>query len=181
MNFATILGNGLSWMTLAGQILVLVIIVSVLFIKNENALINFVKKNGNVLALIVSLVALLGSLSYSDILGYEPCKLCWLQRIVMYPQVIILAVGIYIKDRNATLYALILSMIGVAFSWYHYLMQLGFIPASCETVGYSVSCAKVFTMNLGYITIPLMACTAFVMNIVFLLIYRNATSSTVTR
>lgn len=36
-------------------------------------------------AWVVACVATLGSLYLSEILGYEPCKLCWFQRILMYP------------------------------------------------------------------------------------------------
>mgnify|MGYP000700429958 FL=1 len=171
MNFATILGNTLSWATLIGQVLVIAIVISLLFFKH-NKLISCVKKYGVLFASVVVLTSIVGSLCYSDILGYEPCKLCWYQRILMYPQIVILGLGMYIRDRNATLYALVLSILGMMASWYHYLMQLGFVPAGCDVVGYSVSCAKVFTMHLGYITIPLMAFTAFVMITVFLVVYR---------
>ena len=173
MNFATFLSGTLSWLTLGGQILCLLIIFSLIFSKNVG-LISFVKRNGMIFALIVTLFAVLGSLSYSDILGYEPCKLCWYQRIFMYPQLILLGIALYTKDRSASFYAMILSLIGAVIALLHYVVQLGLIKVGCSTVGYSVSCAKVFTMHLGYITIPMMALTAFIMNALFLFIYRKA-------
>lgn len=175
MNFATFLSGTLSWLTLGGQIICAVMILSLIFSKNiwTTSIINFIKKHGEVFAFIVTLFAVLGSLSYSDILGYEPCKLCWYQRIMMYPQLIILGVSLYTKDRGASFYALVLSLIGMPIALIHYLVQIGLLKAGCSTVGYSVSCAKVFTMNLGYITIPMMAFTAFLMNALFLSIYRK--------
>lgn len=172
MNFATFLSGTLSWMTLGGQIFCLLIIFSLIFSKNAG-LISFVKRNGVIFAFIVTLFAVLGSLSYSDILGYEPCKLCWYQRIMMYPQLILLGIALYTRDRSASFYAITLSLIGAAIALLHYVVQLGLIKVGCSTVGYSVSCAKVFTMNLGYITIPMMAFTAFIMNALFLYIYRK--------
>ncbi|MEG0381222.1 MAG: disulfide bond formation protein B, partial [Kurthia sp.] len=45
------------------------------------------KKLENALLMIwvVALMATLGSLYFSEIRGYEPCELCWYQRIIMYP------------------------------------------------------------------------------------------------
>jgi disulfide bond formation protein DsbB len=178
MNFATFLSGTLSWLTLGGQILSLILILALVFNKNKYSLslISYIKKYGAVFAFIVTLFAVLGSLSYSDILGYEPCKLCWYQRILMYPQLIILGIAFYTKDKSASFYALVLSLIGMPIAFIHYLVQLGILKAGCSTVGYSVSCAKVFTMNLGYITIPMMAFTAFLMNALFLFIYRKSSN-----
>ncbi len=174
MNFATFLSGTLSWLTLGGQILCLVLIFMILFSSGSNKLMEFVRKHGVKLAFVVTLFAVLGSLSYSDILGYEPCKLCWFQRIMMYPQLIILGISLYTKDKGAWLYAMVLSLIGLPIAMIHYLVQRGMFDVGCSTVGYSVSCSKVFTMNLGYITIPLMAFTAFLMNALFLYLSRKS-------
>lgn len=173
VNFAAFLSGTLSWLTLAGQILSIVVAAAIVFRQTDTKLMRIIRKHGLAFAFTVSSVSVLGSLSYSDILGYEPCKLCWFQRIFMYPQVIILGMALYTKDRSASLYGIVLSMIGLPIAWLHYLVQLGYLKSGCSTVGYSVSCAKVFTMNLGYITIPLMAFTAFLMNILFLLVWRR--------
>ena len=45
-------------------------------------------------AWIVATVTTLGSLYYSEHAGFVPCELCWYQRIVMYPLVIVLGVGV---------------------------------------------------------------------------------------
>ena len=119
------------------------------------------------IAFAVALIATLGSLTYSDILGYEPCKLCWIQRIFMYPQVLILGMVLWGRHKgNRALLdtSLVMSAIGAVIALYHYFMQLGIVPeGSCAAVGYSVSCAKLFVLQLGYITIPLMAFSAFLL------------------
>ena len=46
----------------------------------------------------VALVATVGSLTFSVGLGYIPCDLCWYQRILMYPLVVVLGVAAY-EDR----------------------------------------------------------------------------------
>ena len=46
-------------------------------------------ENSLLMIWVVSFVATLGSLYFSEVRGYEPCELCWYQRIFMYPIVII--------------------------------------------------------------------------------------------
>jgi disulfide bond formation protein DsbB len=129
-------------------------------------------KNGLWFALIVALLAMGGSLLYSDVIGLEPCMLCWYQRILMYPQVILLALANVRKDAKIVLYSLPLALIGAAISMYHYTLQLGVNPyAPCEAIGYSVSCSDRFILNYGYITIPMMALTAFLLIAIFLFLH----------
>ena len=117
------------------------------------------------LAFTAALLATLGSLTYSEILGYEPCKLCWIQRILMYPQVLILGLAVWGRHKRSRALldaSLILSAVGTLVALYRYLLQLGVAPAlPCAAVGYSVSCSQRFVMEFGYITIPLMALSAF--------------------
>ncbi|MBC5636640.1 disulfide oxidoreductase [Ornithinibacillus hominis] len=122
------------------------------------------KKKENILLGIwgISVIATLGSLFFSEILGYEPCKLCWYQRILMYPLVIIYGTALFKKDLSIALPGLILSGIGMCVSTYHYLIQklptleaggaCGIVPCNFEYVNY-----------LGFITIPFMAGTAFIL------------------
>ena len=74
-------------------------------------------------AFTVSLVATLGSLFYSEVLGFEPCKLCWFQRILMYPQPVLYLVAFLSKKKDVFLFTLPLSIIGVVIASYHYLLQ----------------------------------------------------------
>lgn len=125
--------------------------------------------------LLVSFLATFGSLFYSEYAGYEPCQLCWYQRISMYPQLLLFLTAYIIGDRKVFYYSLVLSMIGFFIASYHYLLQFGIVKTSaCHLVGYSVSCAKQFVAEFGFITIPLMAMTAFLLLILYsLLILKN--------
>src|SRR5437870_4857275 len=44
------------------------------------------------IAFVVAAVTTAGSLYYSESAGFTPCELCWYQRIVMYPLVVVLLV-----------------------------------------------------------------------------------------
>jgi hypothetical protein len=62
----------------------------------------------------VALVCTLGSLYYSAVAHFQPCRLCWWQRISMYPLVAILGVGVLRRDRTAAFYGLPLALMGLA-------------------------------------------------------------------
>jgi disulfide bond formation protein DsbB len=113
------------------------------------------------LALGLATAATVGSLMFSNILGYEPCQLCWFQRILMYPLILIIGVGLLFNDKNMRDYALPLTMIGVPLSFYHSILQRyeQFQSAGCSIT--SVSCETQYTFYFDYITIPVMAFTAF--------------------
>jgi disulfide bond formation protein DsbB len=147
------------------------------FIKKKNPNSEFVKTlgdNGLKLAFLVALTCTLGSLFYSDVLGYEPCKFCWFQRIFMYPQVILLGLALWKKDSNMSFYSIVLSIIGGLIALNHYVLQTtGTSILPCSAVGYSVSCSKVFVMHLGYITIPFMAFVGFMLMAMSMIFYKQ--------
>lgn len=150
----------------------------VLFIikKTRHRVLIFLAKNALPIGLLYATAAMTGSLFYSDIAGYTPCVLCWYQRIFMYPQVFLFAMALWRNDKRIGPYALMLSGIGASIAAYHYYIQN--VPVSitpCQLVGYSVSCTDKFVLNFGYITIPMMALTAFVVIIVAMLALRHST------
>ncbi len=169
MDLAPIVNQTLGILTILAQAFILLLVISLLT-KKPFLLVNFISKKGFLLAFVVALVSTLGSLTYSDIIGYEPCKLCWLQRILMYPQVIILGMVLFKKDYRIADYPIVLSIIGAVLAGYHYLLQIGVAPAlPCSTVRYSAPCSQRFVLQYGYITIPMMAVSAFIL--IALLLY----------
>lgn len=132
------------------------------FTKKDNVVIRYALSWGLPLAFLTALVSTLGSLFYSEIAGYEPCTLCWYQRILMYPQVVTLGLALWKKNEAVIDQGLVLSFGGIVIATYQYLSQIAVIEiAPCSAIGYSVSCSKTFVMNYGYITIPMMALTGF--------------------
>jgi disulfide bond formation protein DsbB len=121
----------------------------------------FLSKYFMELSFLIALTSTSGSLYMSNILGWEPCHMCWLQRIFMYPLVIVLGVGLLFSDKNARDYALPLALIGFPIAFYHSLLQRfnQFQSAGCSVT--SVSCSTEYTFWFGYITIPVMAAVGF--------------------
>ncbi len=82
------------------------------------------------------------------------------------------------KDKNIYKYVLPLAIMGALIALNHYYLQLtGTSILPCSAIGQSVSCSKVFVLSYGYITIPLMALTAFVGVIISMLFLRTGLKS----
>ena len=132
------------------------------------------KENILFIAWATSIVATFGSLYFSEIRELIPCTLCWYQRIVMYPFTIILGIAVVKKDFQISLYSMILSGIGILISAYHYSLQkLTFLQDSAPSCG-SVPCTGEYINWLGFITIPFLALTAFIIIFICsLIIWKN--------
>jgi len=162
----------LSVLVVIGQIISAVILAAVVvefFTKKTNRISTWTSRNGLILVLIVTLVSIAGSLYFSEISGWNPCKYCWIQRIFMYPQAILLMIALWKRDRNVARYILALSLIGAGYAAWHYYIQMYDIIAAptnpatpCDASG--ESCVKTPFVMFGYITVPGMALTAFLMN-----------------
>lgn len=120
------------------------------------------KENLLFLAFAASVLAMFGSLYFSEIRGYEPCELCWYQRILMYPFVVLLGLATARKDFGIAFYTMILSAIGASISLYHYgLQKVSFLADTAPACG-RIPCTGQYINWLGFITIPFLALTAFI-------------------
>ncbi len=137
-------------------------------------IIDLVSSRSILILFLTALSSTIVSLIYSDVIGYEPCRLCWIQRIFLYPQVVIFGLALWKKTKDSEVYCLFLSVIGAVIAGYHYYGQ-SFNPnalPACDVVG-GASCAVRFFVEFGYVTLPLMAFTSFVFIMVVILASRN--------
>ena len=176
MTLATIFLSTVPIAALAAQIalgLFLLIWLGSSIFKKKCTLTTVVAKHRNVLSMIVAIIAVTGSLFYSKIVGYTPCELCWYQRICMYPLAPLLVVATW-KKKDALLFVLPLLIVGAGFSIYHYNVQFFNVPTFCSST--EISCALKGNVAFGYITIPLMALTAFMTILALQLVGRKTAS-----
>jgi disulfide bond formation protein DsbB len=163
LGIATIIGQG-----------ILLVLIILFFLKKKNKITSFVQKYILELLLLVSGAGTFLSLLYSEVLGELPCDLCWYQRIFLYPQVIILAIAKWKKDKSVLNYSLALSVVGALIALYHYYIQWGgiaLIPCSGDAL--ASPCAQKTILEFGYITIPFMSLVSFSMMIVLNLIAKK--------
>lgn len=136
-------------------------------------MVKFVQSNALYIAFMQALSATLGSLFFSEVLLFPPCVLCWYQRIVMYPLVVILAVGIYTQDRHVIRYVLPLSVVGLLIAFYHNLLYYHILPESVAPCTMGISCTTKQIEWFGFITIPLLSLIAFAIITLSMLLYKS--------
>jgi len=159
---------GFSVLTVVGQAILVLIALS--YLPGLSILRRAWERDALWCMFVVSLVAMAGSLFFSEVAGIVPCVLCWYQRIAMYPIVAVTAVGLWRRDPNASWYVLPLCIVGGAIAAWHYGEHVWTalhphdpsVPCSLD----GISCAVPPFVHFGYVTIPLMALTAFALNAV---------------
>jgi disulfide bond formation protein DsbB len=105
--------------------------------------------------------AMVGSLYFSESVGYAPCKLCWYQRIGIYSIAIITFVAALRRDKNIGVYSLVLACVGLVVSTYHYLLEW-FPQLESNVCSIDVPCTTVWFRELGFVTLCFMAGSAFI-------------------
>lgn len=85
---------------------------------------NWILKHSLYFSWMIALVAVLGSLYYGEVLNFEPCRLCWYQRIAMFPLVLFLGVAFYKVDPKLARYCLPLVALGASLALYQSLTQI---------------------------------------------------------
>lgn len=156
--------------TLIGQIISVILLGILIFSKNKSVkkINKTIVDNYVSLVLIVSTVATVASLGFSLLLNFAPCQFCWYQRILMYPQALIAFVALMTNDLKVKKFFIPLSLIGIALATYHTLMQI--FPDALECNDEVAKCSAKEFAEYGYITIPVMSLTAFVMILLISLI-----------
>lgn len=173
--FISAIINGLATLTLLSQIFLGIFVITFfpgILTKSDKTvkkLVQTISSNSLAFAFLVSVVATLGSLFLSEVAHFIPCKLCWFQRIFMYPQVLLLGVATFTNDFGVRKYIIPMSMIGASVAVYHYLLQMSPIPLPCTDE--VANCALKQIAPYGYITIPLMSLTAFLLILLFMFLY----------
>jgi disulfide bond formation protein DsbB len=114
-------------------------------------------------AFVVAAVATGGSLFFSEVAGFVPCELCWFQRICMYPLSILTLFLAYRGDHRSARYLLPFPVIGAGVSVYHILIENHVVskPTACS-IG-AADCGVKWINYFGYMTIPTLALTGFVL------------------
>lgn len=121
------------------------------------------------LAWLVAATAMVGSLYFSEVQHFTPCRYCWFQRIAMYPLAVIILVAALRRDHSVRWYAVPLAAIGLIISSYHYLIE--WYPqlegGSCDPV---VPCSSFWFREFGFITLAFMALCGFTAILALLLL-----------
>ena len=135
---------------------------------------DFLRRRGLWIGLALTLGAMAASIYYSEILGILPCGLCWIQRIFLYPQVVLFVLAIWKKDSGIADYIIGLSILGALTGLYqHYIQMGGENVLPCPAVTTVADCAQRFMFEFGYITFPFAVFVLFAFLIILMFFVRS--------
>jgi len=133
----------------------------------------FISRNSHYFAWVIALLSVAISLYFSEVLGFVPCNLCWYGRILMYPLVVIIGVGIIRREQQWVAYAAPLVGAGWLLELYHSLIQWGIISETLTKCVVSVPCTTKYIDYFGFVTIPFLGLLAFTGLGICLYLYRR--------
>lgn len=174
------------WYSLAGLVVLgATFVLAFDYIRNNSRLYNkFLAQYVWWVIILTTIGGVATTLLYSEVFGFIPCSLCWLQRIALYPQVFLVLVAMKLKDTtHFPLYGIALSIFGFIVAVYQYIYQMlpqemhdsGLLP--CLADG-SADCSKKVMEVFGFVTFPFLSAVLFIFLIVVYLHLLRATRNT---
>jgi len=176
--YLDIINKLLSIGTIFLQFFIIVTAINLIFFRKHNNKFLFILKDYTFhLGFLVAIGAVFLSLFYSEIVGFPPCELCWVQRIFLYPQLILFGMELYKKDRSIIDFSIVFAILGSITSIYHiYIENGGSSSLGCSALTPAnanvVSCATRYIYEFGYVTMPIMALSLSLFIIIILLNYK---------
>lgn len=123
-------------------------------------------------SIAIAIGGIIGSFLFSEIAGFPPCSLCYIQRYLLISALLILSIMLYLVHSHE-ITARILRYIflcvllpiitaGIFFGGYHTILQA--FPNTNGTClfGGAISCSKRYFYEFGYISLPTMSLTTFI-------------------
>jgi disulfide bond formation protein DsbB len=155
----------LALLALAGSVVMVVL----RLVPSGRSLLNQIGPSSRWMAFAVAAVSTAGSLYFSEVQNFIPCKLCWYQRIAMFSLALVLLVGAIRRDRGVRWYAVPLAAAGTAVSVYHYLVEWfpGIETGSCDLFA---PCSSPYFREFGFVTLSFMAGAGFLTVLALLLL-----------
>lgn len=111
-------------------------------------------------AWLIACLSTFGSLYFSEGFNIETCNLCWLQRVCIYPLVLMVGMAIYNHCYTVIPYMIPQLCLGCIAAVYQIAIQANpalEVLAICQT---GSSCIEKIDIGLGFITLPMLSACA---------------------
>lgn len=116
-----------------------------------------IRQHSHIILAFIFIGSAFGSLIYEFGFGFEPCLLCWYQRIAIFGVALISLTGDFRKNKTLQRQVLLFSALGLLVAILHNYIDL--VPSGIDICGTGPSCLKRYIYEFGYITIPMMSFT----------------------
>ena len=120
------------------------------------------RSNALIGAWLIALISTLSALFIGEVMGRNPCVLCWYQRVAMFPFAVVLGIACYLSDLDVRRYALPLAIAGGAIAFWHSLLFAGFVSEAIQPCTQNgPSCSGEDQVLFGYLPLPYISLAAF--------------------
>ncbi|MEO5645890.1 MAG: disulfide bond formation protein B [Candidatus Paceibacterota bacterium] len=143
-------------MAVGSLALLVALIIMVIAWITENPIAGWVSNNAHIILRVIFIGAVIGSLIYSNYFGYEPCLLCWYQRIFIFPTAILLLTDDIRKSALLQRQILLFTGAGFLIALFHNYITI-FPQSGIDACGTGPSCLNLYVFQFGFVTIPLMS------------------------
>lgn len=123
----------------------------------KSPLLKKIRLHSHLIIAITFISSALVSLIYEFGFGYEPCLLCWYQRIAIFGIALLSLTGDIRRNKTLQKQVLLFSLLGLGVALLHNYIDI--IPSGIDICGAGPSCLKRYIYEFGYITIPMMSLT----------------------
>lgn len=153
------------------------------FRKENNFWLSYVKNNALNLYLTLLVIAGVGSLYYSEFADFTPCKLCWWQRVFIFPQIVLILIAKFKRQGLSTMedvWHYLTWMTGLALfvsTVHNYVYYFG--KENSVTCDAAASCKAYYVYEFGFVTIPFMAFGLLISLLTIILVRKYYTGDTV--
>lgn len=116
-----------------------------------------VGSHGALVSFGILAASLVGSLFYSEVAGFAACIVCWVIRILLYPQIVLVGAYLYKPRRWLMVTSLVMSIGAFVSAIYLvYLQYGGSAIINCGLFASLGSCETEYFRIFGYVTIATM-------------------------
>lgn len=126
----------------------------------KNKILKKIQKNSHIIIAVIFIASALGSLTLEYFYGFEPCLLCWYQRIAIFGIAILSLTSDIRTNKVLQKQIIIFSALGIVVALVHNYIDI--FPTGLDICGTGPSCLKRYIYEFGYITIPMMSLTSLV-------------------
>lgn len=113
---------------------------------------------------IIWLIALSGfflSIYFGEVAHFEPCRLCWYQRMALFPLVLLLGLGVYRSDFGVLPYTIVFALLGTLVASYHALQESFPLLQTTALCGEKGDCSEPVFLLFGFLTFPVLSAAGF--------------------
>ena len=133
----------------------------------------FLRRHALYFAWVIALAGFCLSIFYGEVLQYEPCPLCWYQRMALFPLVLLLGMAVYRNDAKIVVYAIPFAILGCITALFQIFESHVPFLQKAGICHHGELCSQTVFSLFGFLSFPLLSALGFVLIAALLALSRH--------